>query len=68
MGRPAHFAVHARPIPTRLGVPFPLAGAGVALGLRGREGTRPRLATAAVVIGALVISLAAGAYIVALLT
>ena len=28
-----------------LGLPFPLAGAGVALGLLGREGTRRRIAT-----------------------
>jgi hypothetical protein len=49
-----------------LGVPFPLAGAGIALGLRAREESRTRLATAAVVIGALVILLGAGAYVVAL--
>ena len=49
-----------------LGVPFPLAGAGIALGLRAREESRTRLATVAVAIGALVILLAAGAYVVAL--
>ena len=49
-----------------LGLPFPLAGAGIALGLLGREGSRRRLATAAVGIGALVIALGAGAYIAAL--
>ena len=49
-----------------LGLPFPLAGAGIALGLLGREGSRQRLATAAVGIGALVIAFGAGAYIVAL--
>ena len=50
-----------------LGLPFPLAGAGIALGLLGREGTRRRIATAAVAIGALVIALGAGAYVVALI-
>ena len=49
-----------------LGVPFALAGAGIALGLRGREGARRRLANAAVVIGSLVIAVGAGAYLVAL--
>jgi hypothetical protein len=49
-----------------LGLPFPLAGAGIALGLLGREGSRRRLATAAVGISALVIALGAGAYIAAL--
>jgi hypothetical protein len=49
-----------------LGLPFPLAGAGIALGLLGREGSRKRLATAAVGIGALIIALGAGAYIAAL--
>jgi hypothetical protein len=49
-----------------LGLPFPLAGAGIALGLLVREGSRKRLATAAVGIGALVIALGAGAYIAAL--
>jgi hypothetical protein len=48
-----------------LAVPFPLAGAGIALGLLGRDGRRPRLATAAVVTGALVVALGVGAYIVA---
>ena len=50
-----------------LGLPFPLAGAGIALGLLGREGTRRRIATAAVAIGAVVIALGAGAYIAALI-
>jgi hypothetical protein len=49
-----------------LGLPFPLAGAGIALGLLGREGSRKRLATAAVGIGALIIALGAGAYVAAL--
>lgn len=49
-----------------LGLPFPLAGAGIALGLLGREGGRRRLATAAVAIGVLVIALGTGAYVAAL--
>jgi hypothetical protein len=49
-----------------LGLPFPLAGAGIALGLLGREGTRRRRATAAVAIGVLVITVAAVAYVAAL--
>lgn len=49
-----------------LGVPFPLAGAGIALGLLGRGGTRSGLATAAVAIGVLVIALGTGAYVAAL--
>lgn len=49
-----------------LGLPFPLAGAGIALGLLGREGDRRRTANAAVVVGALVIAFCAGVYIVAL--
>ena len=49
-----------------LGVPFPLAGAGIALGLLGREGARSGVATAAIAIGVLVISLGAGAYVAAL--
>ena len=51
-----------------VGLPFPLAGAAVALGLLGREGTaHRRLATAAVVIGVLVLALGTGAYVAALL-
>ena len=49
-----------------LGLPFPLAGAAIALGLIGRDGKRSRIATAAVAVGALVIALGAGAYVVAL--
>jgi hypothetical protein len=49
-----------------LGVPLPLAGAGIALGWRGREGARKRLATAAIAIGALVIALTIAGYIAAL--
>ena len=49
-----------------LGLPFPLAGAAIALGLIARDGSRSRIAAAAVVVGALVIALGAGAYVVAL--
>jgi hypothetical protein len=48
-----------------LRLPFPLAGAGVALGLLGREGPRRRMATAAVAIGVLVIAVDVGAYVAA---
>jgi hypothetical protein len=46
-----------------LGVPFVLGGAGIALGLLGFTGGRRRIATAAVVIGTIVVLLGAGAYI-----
>ena len=46
-----------------LAIPFPFAGAAVALGLVGRDGRRRRLATAAVVIGALVVVLGLGVYV-----
>jgi hypothetical protein len=45
-----------------LAVPFPFAGAAVALGLIGREGRRRGLATAGIVLGALVLALGGGAY------
>jgi hypothetical protein len=45
-----------------LAVPFPFAGAAVALGLIGREGRRRRLAAAGIVLGVLVLLLGAGAY------
>lgn len=48
-----------------IGVPFVVAGAGVALGLEGRRGTRRLEATVAVVIGALALALGAVAYAVA---
>ncbi len=51
-----------------LGVPFAVAGAGVALGLIAREGPRRGLGTVAVVLGALVISVAVVGYAVALVT
>ena len=51
-----------------LGVPFPFAGAGIALGLLGREAQGTRSATAAVALGTLVVALGAAAYVVALLT
>lgn len=49
-----------------LGVPFPLAGAGIALGLLGREGARSGVATAAIAIGVLVNLARGGAYVAAL--
>lgn len=45
-----------------LGLPFVLGGGGIALGLLGRHGERSRLATAAVVLGALVVVFGAIAY------
>jgi hypothetical protein len=51
-----------------LGVPFPFAGAGIALGLLGRDARGTRLATAAVALGTLVVALGAAAYVAALLT
>ena len=50
-----------------LGMPFPLPGAAIALGLLGRKGTRRPIATVAVVIGALALALGTGAYVGALL-
>ena len=47
--------------------PFPFAGAGVALGLIGREGTRRGRATAAVVLGCLVGALGLAAHVYELL-
>ena len=51
-----------------LAVPFPFAGAAVALGLIGLAGRRRRLATAGIVLGAAVLVLGVGAYTFALLT
>jgi hypothetical protein len=51
-----------------LGLPFPFAGAGIALGLLGRGAQVTLLATVAVALGALVVALGAAAYVVALLT
>jgi hypothetical protein len=45
-----------------LGLPFVLAGGGVALGLLGRDGTRGRAALAAIALGGLVIGLGAVGY------
>lgn len=45
-----------------LGLPFVLAGGGIALGLVGREGERRGQATAAIVLGAAVFVLGAAAY------
>ena len=50
-----------------LAVPFPFAGAGLALGLHARDGRRWLLATAAVVVGAFVLALGAVAYLMALI-
>jgi FtsH-binding integral membrane protein len=47
-----------------LGLPFVLAGSGIALGLVGREGKRRGRAIAAVLIGAAVLVLGAAAYAV----
>jgi hypothetical protein len=46
-----------------LGFPLVLAGGGVALGLLGRRSRRRRLATVAIVVGALVVALGAGSYL-----
>lgn len=52
-------------IPTLfVGLPFVLGGGGVALGLLGRNGNRARLATAAIVIGAIVVAFSTGWYAV----
>jgi hypothetical protein len=50
-----------------LAVPFPFAGAGLALGLHAREGRRWLLATAAVVAAGFVLALGALAYVIALI-
>jgi hypothetical protein len=55
-------AIVALPLSLWLGLPFPLAGAGVALGLVGRAGSRRRLATASAAGGLAVLALATGAY------
>lgn len=46
-----------------LGFPMVLAGGGVALGLLGRRSQRQRLATAAIVVGVVVVMLGSGAYL-----
>ena len=48
-----------------LGFPFVVAGAGMALGLEGRQGPRRAEATAAVVVGGLALALGTAAYVVA---
>jgi hypothetical protein len=50
-----------------LGLPYPLAAAGIALGLRGRTGERQRLAGAAVLVGSLVVVAITVGYVVALI-
>jgi hypothetical protein len=49
-----------------LAAPFPFAGAGIALGLIGRDGRRRGLATAGLALGAGVLALGTGAYLFAL--
>jgi hypothetical protein len=51
-----------------IGLPFPLAAAGIALGLRGRAGGRRRLATAAVAVGSLIVVALTAGYLAALIT
>jgi hypothetical protein len=46
-----------------LGFPLVLAGGGIALGLLGRRSQRKRLATAAIVVGVVVVMLGSGAYL-----
>jgi hypothetical protein len=48
-----------------LGVPFVVAGSGLALGLSGLGGNHRQRAIAAVVVGALFLALGAGLYLVA---
>jgi hypothetical protein len=50
-----------------LGLPFPLAAAGIALGLWGRSGSRPRLATAAIAVGSFVVIAITAGYVGALI-
>jgi hypothetical protein len=50
-----------------LGLPYPIAAAGIALGLRGRTGGRRRLATVAVAVGSLVVAAITAGYVAALL-
>jgi hypothetical protein len=50
-----------------LGLPFPLAAAGIALGLRGRTGEQRRLANADVVVGSLVVAALTVGYVAALM-
>jgi hypothetical protein len=50
-----------------LGIPYPFAGAGIALGLRGRAGGRRRRATAAVALGTVVIAAITAGYVAALI-
>ena len=52
---------------TFLGLPFPLAAAGIVLGLRGRSGSRRRLATAAIGLGSLILVAITAGYVVALI-
>jgi len=55
-------AVIGAPLVFWLGLPFVLAGGGVALGLLGSDGSRRRIALAAIALGMLVIGLGAVGY------
>ena len=50
-----------------LGLPYPFAAAGIALGLRGRSGRHGRLATTAVALGSLVVVAITAGYVGALI-
>jgi hypothetical protein len=49
-----------------LGLPYPLAAAGIALGFRGRLGARKTLAAAAVVVGSVIVGALTIGYVLAL--
>ena len=55
-------AVIGAPLVFWLGLPFVLAGGGVALGLLGRDGSRRRIGLAAIALGVLVIGVGALGY------
>jgi hypothetical protein len=57
-------AVVATPFTLWIGLPFVVAGAGIALGLLGRGGDHRRLAIAAILLGAVVLLLDTTAYVV----
>jgi hypothetical protein len=50
-----------------LGVPYPLAAAGIALGFRGRLGTRRTVASTAVVVGSVIVGALTIGYVLALI-
>jgi hypothetical protein len=51
---------------TFLGLPFPLSAAGIALGIRGRTGSRRASATAAIALGSVIVVAITIGYVVAL--